>query len=33
MIGFGKCLLVFNEIVAMRWFLAAVLGQQGFTVV
>lgn len=33
MIGFGKYLLVVNEIAAMRRFLAAVLGQQGFTVV
>jgi two-component system, chemotaxis family, chemotaxis protein CheY len=33
MIGYGKCLLVVNEMEAMRLFLAEVLEQQGFTVV
>jgi two-component system chemotaxis response regulator CheY len=33
MIGFGKRVLAGNEIAAMRRFLAAVLGQQGFTMV
>jgi CheY-like chemotaxis protein len=33
MIGYGKRVLVVNEIAAMRLFLAEVLEQQGFTVV
>lgn len=33
MIGFGKCVLVVNEMETMRRLLAEVLEQQGFTVV
>ena len=33
MIGFGKCVLVVNELETMRRLLAEVLEQQGFTVV